>query len=92
MKKEKGAPMNQENSKMDKDTLRTVLANERTMLAYVRTALSAVIFGMAILKFFYESAFLVVIGWVAVISGIYVFVRGMLEYAMRNRTIRNMND
>jgi putative membrane protein len=76
---------------MNKDTLRIILANERTMLAYVRTALSAAIFGMAILKFFHESALLVVIGWVSVAGGIFVFGWGMVEYVSRNRAIRKMD-
>jgi len=39
----------------DSDQLRTVLANERTLLAYIRTALSAWIFGMAAVKFFSDN-------------------------------------
>ena len=76
---------------MNKDTLRTILANERTMLAYVRTALAATVFGMAILKFFHESALLVVIGWTAVIGGVFLFGWGMFEYAARNRAIQKMD-
>ena len=48
----------------DLDSLRTILANERTLLAYIRTTLSAWIFGMAAVKFFSENFLLICLGWV----------------------------
>jgi len=84
--------MDHQISKINKDTLRTVLANERTMLAYIRTALSAIIFGMAILKFFYEFRFLIVLSWVAIIGGIFVFGWGIFQYGVRNRVIHRLNE
>ena len=69
------------------DKLRTVLANERTLLAYIRTALSAWIFGMAAVKFFSENSLIVALGWVAVAAGIVILFWGIVQSRLRHRTI-----
>lgn len=53
---------------------RTVLANERTFLAYVRTALTCLITGVGLIKFF-DSLFIDGLGWVFVVAaGVTIFV------------------
>ena len=51
------------------DKLRTELANERTLLAYVRTALALMVFGMAAIKFFPENSLIVGLGWLFLLGG-----------------------
>jgi len=72
---------------IDTDKLRTALANERTMLAYIRTALSAWIFGLAAIKLFAENFFIVCLGWVVAISGVFILLWGIFESRRRHRGI-----
>ena len=60
------------------DELRTILANERTLLAYVRTMAIAV-FGMAAIKLFPETPLVVSAGWIAVAAGIILLARGVVH-------------
>ena len=71
----------------DLDQLRTVLANERTLLAYIRTALSAWIFGMAAVKFFFENFLLVCLGWFVTVGGTVVLFWGIWQFRKRRRII-----
>lgn len=68
---------------MNPDQLRTVLANERTLLAYIRTALSAWIFGMGTLKFFSENLFLNCLGWGVTAFGTIILVYGVWQFKGR---------
>ena len=43
--------------------VRTDLANERTLLAYGRTALMVIATGVTVIKFFPESSLLQYLGW-----------------------------
>ena len=72
---------------MDNDKLRTELANERTLLAYIRTALSAWIFGMAAVKFFPESFIMICLGWIAMAGGIMILLWGFLHSRKRHGAI-----
>ncbi len=73
----------------DSDKLRTVLANERTLLAYIRTVLSAWIFGMAAVKFFADNFLIVLLGWIVIAAGTIVFLWGMIQYQRRHKVIRH---
>ena len=61
------------------DELRTNLANERTLLAYVRTALAIAVSGMAAIKFFPESPLAVSLGGLAVTAGIILLAWGIVH-------------
>ena len=61
------------------DELRTNLANERTLLAYVRTALAIAVSGMAAIKFFPESPLVVSLGWLAVAASIILLAWGIVH-------------
>ena len=61
------------------DELRTILANERTLLAYVRTALAIAVFGMAAIKLFPETPLVVSAGWIAVAAGIILLAWGIVH-------------
>jgi len=69
---------------MDTDKLRTALANERTLLAYIRTALSAWIFGMAAVKFFSEDILMVLMGWGAIAGGVIILLWGVFHSRKRH--------
>lgn len=70
------------------DRLRTSLANERTLLAYIRTALALLVFGMAAIKFFPEFPLVIFIGGVFMISGAGLLAGGMLHFRKISRLIR----
>ncbi|HBO97150.1 MAG TPA: DUF202 domain-containing protein [Candidatus Omnitrophica bacterium] len=73
----KGGPL--KNIMENPDELRTNLANERTLLAYVRTALALAVSGMAAIKFFPESPLVVSLGWLAVAGGIMLLAWGIVH-------------
>ncbi|MBW7995116.1 MAG: DUF202 domain-containing protein [Candidatus Glassbacteria bacterium] len=50
---------------------RTQMANERTLLSYLRTALTLFIAGVSFIKFF-DSRILEIIGWLFVPSGVWI--------------------
>ncbi len=58
---------------------RTVLANERTFLAYIRTALTLFIAGVSFIQFF-DSVAIEVVGWIFVPVGIATFIVGFTRY------------
>ena len=66
---------------------RTHLANERTLLAYWRTALAFSGSGLLIIRFFPTKLFILV-GELAVIFGIVLFINGTLCY-YKNKNILN---
>ena len=71
----------------DSDKMRTSLANERTLLAYIRTVLSAWIFGMAAVKFFPENILMIGMGWSAILCGIIILWRGIIQSKKRQQMI-----
>lgn len=66
--------------KRDLDALRTSLANERTLLAYIRTALAMFVFGMGAIKFFTDVLFIVYLGWIFIICGILLSLWGAYQF------------
>ena len=58
---------------------RTVLANESTFLAYVRTALTFFIAGVTFIRFF-DSLLIEVVGWLFIPLGIAIFALGLWRY------------
>jgi putative membrane protein len=69
---------------------RFLLANERTFLAYVRTALSLQVAGLAVLQFFTggHDAVRVGLGLTLVAVGSFVGVAGWLRFRNNDRRIR----
>jgi len=68
---------------IDTDKLRTSLANERTLLAYIRTTLSAWIFGMAALKFFPDDILMICLGSGALLAGFIILFLGIFQSRRR---------
>jgi putative membrane protein len=71
-----------------------LLANERTFLAYVRTALSLQLAGLAVFQFLDVAHHVVrpLLGLTLVGIGSYVAVAGYLRYQHNDSTIRSGNE
>ena len=68
------------------DRLRTALANERTLLAYVRTTLALFVVGGSLIKFF-ETRSLHTLGWIIGVFGLGTLTWGMYSYRRTRRII-----
>ena len=70
---------------------RFLLANERTFLAYVRTALALQVAGLAVLQFLAQGdeALRLTLALVLVATGSYVGAAGYLRFRRNERSIRD---
>ncbi len=68
---------------------RTILANERTALAYFRSAMTLIIVGVTFLHFF-EKGILPYIGIVSIPCGIAVGTFGFVRYRKMDKAIRTV--
>ena len=59
--------------------VRTKQANERTLLAYIRTALTLVVAGLTFIKFF-DNRIIEIIGWVFIPFGLINLILGIIRY------------
>lgn len=66
---------------------RTILANERTFLSYIRAALGLFIGGASFIEFF-DSQVMQIVGWIFIPLGIIAFVLGMIRYKKINDLIK----
>jgi putative membrane protein len=67
---------------------RTVLANERTLLAYIRTSLTFAITGVGILKFIEDGMTVILVGWGMILAGAILFLVGLLRYKKLSESIK----
>ena len=65
---------------------RTILANERTFLAYLRTALTLFIGGVSLVQFF-ETPWVQVAGWTMIPGGPVFVVWGIGRYVKMRRRL-----
>ena len=68
---------------------RTILANERNTLAYIRTGFGAFALGIVLIKLFEDSLTYAYLGYGAVIVGILFIALGIIYYPLRNKRIRS---
>jgi putative membrane protein len=68
---------------------RTILANESTFLAYIRTSL-AIIAGGATLIHFFEEILSQYIGWMLVAFGLVILIMGYKRFKRMERTINEI--
>ena len=68
---------------------RTDLANERTLLAYVRTALALAAGGVGLVQIFTTHA-IMALGWALIPGGALVFVVGVVRFRRARRTLRDL--
>jgi putative membrane protein len=66
---------------------RTRLANERTLLAYIRTAFMLIVAGATALKLFVETPAVVVTAWLFIALGVFVVLLGTWRFVSMRRTI-----
>jgi putative membrane protein len=70
---------------------RTVMANERTFLSYIRSALGLFIGGASFVEFF-ESQWIVTVGWIFLPLGVLAFLLGLRKYKRINDLIRGAEE
>jgi uncharacterized membrane protein YidH (DUF202 family) len=66
---------------------RTILANERNTLAYVRTGFGAFALGIALIKLFEEHIKYVYAGYGATVLGVVLILFGLVYYQLRKKRI-----
>jgi len=59
--------------------VRTRQANERTLLAYMRTALTLIVAGVSFIDFF-DGYLIIIVGWVFVPFGVITLFLGIIRY------------
>lgn len=64
-----------------------MLANERTLLSYVRTTFSALILGFALIQFSTQSSPMAKVGIATIIGGFILGIIGLIEYNIYKRRI-----
>ncbi|MHA1154907.1 MAG: YidH family protein [Candidatus Heimdallarchaeota archaeon] len=69
---------------------RTSLANERTFLAYVRSALAISAVGFGLIKLIKTTPALVVFGWILFAIGIAVLVIGTIRFFQFRKSISSL--
>lgn len=62
------------------------LANERTLLSYIRTAASLLVLAVALFKFF-EEEYVVLLGWFILSLGLFIFTLGTYRFSQEKRRI-----
>ena len=70
---------------------RTLLANETSFMAYVRTSLAMVMAGVAIIKFF-DSEYMQAVGWTFVTVGGWLSVHGYRRYKQMDHLMHDVKD
>ena len=70
---------------------RTSLANERTFLAYLRTALTVFIAGVTFIRFF-DSILIEIIGWIFVPVSIATFLIGIIRFKKFKKQVFKISD
>ena len=65
---------------------RTALANERTLLAFIRTSISLLATGIGFIKLF-EYQFLIIIGWIFISISIFIQTWGLYLYFTRRKML-----
>ncbi|MFP4514510.1 MAG: DUF202 domain-containing protein [Parcubacteria group bacterium] len=68
---------------------RTVFANERNTLAYIRTGFSSFVLSIAAIKLFDNNILFTYIGWIAFVVGLVLIIIGVVYYPIRKRRIKS---
>ena len=68
---------------------RTILANDRTWLSYIRTALTLFIAGVTLIKFF-DSSVLFYTGWIFIPISVILIIIGAWKHHQRWKIIRDL--
>lgn len=68
---------------------RTILSNQRTFLAYLRTALTLFVAGLTFIRFF-DRIWIEVIGWIFMPVGVMTFFVGLIRYNRLRLVLRRL--
>ena len=69
---------------------RTIMANETSFLAYIRTALTLAVAGVTLLKLF-NDPFTNIIGWIFLGLAALLFVNGSMRYSEMDTVLHNLS-
>lgn len=69
---------------------RTIMANETSFLAYIRTALTLAVAGVTLLKIFHDP-YIEVVGWVFLGLAALLFVNGAIRYGEMDTILHNLS-
>ncbi len=67
---------------------RTTLANQRTLLAFIRTGLMVLVSGITFIKLFHSDLFLLVLGYILIPISIAIFIVGLILFFRMKRDIK----
>ena len=70
------------------DEERTLMSNERTLLAYIRTTFSALILGFALIQLSKDNNSLLNVGIATIFGGVILGIIGVIEYRMHKKKIK----
>lgn len=68
---------------------RNKMANERTLLAYVRTFLSFIVAGVSLIQFFNVASF-VLLGYLLIPVGVIIMVIGVFRFRKAKRELNDL--
>lgn len=68
---------------------RTMLANERNSLAYIRTGFSAFVLGLAFIKLFEQDPIFVRSGTISLLAGTLFILLGIILYFIRKNKFKS---
>jgi uncharacterized membrane protein YidH (DUF202 family) len=68
---------------------RTILANERNTLAYIRTGFSSFLLGFGLIEFLGDNIRFTYLGWISITFGILLIFFGLIYYPIRKRKIKS---
>jgi len=74
------------NIKLEEES--AMLANERTLLSYIRTTFSALILGFALIQLSNKNTSLLNIGIATIIGGIILGIIGIIEFRLHKKRIK----
>lgn len=66
---------------------RTEMSDERTLLAYIRTALNTFVFGFVIHRLYIESFGGIIILYVSIVSGIVLLLIGSYRFSFYKKNV-----
>ncbi len=73
---------------------RTIMANERTLLAYIRTSVGLLIAGLALIRFFHQTHFDVyqISGFLALLVALSIMIFGIRDFIHMRRVYKDLVD
>lgn len=73
---------------------RTIMANERTLLAYVRSAVGLLIAGLALIRFFHQTHFDIyqIAGFLALLVALSIMIYGIRDFIHMHKVYTGLLD